>query len=163
MNEMTLHERAVLHYKKLCDALDGRNWKCDKNDSSLMILTTAKSNHLIIYMPLMIDEPKQCIELRSVLPFPVNKDKRIDMAIAVNALNASMKDGCFRFRMSNGELSFLMSQSYADSVLSDAFVDYMLSKACFYIEKYNCDLYELGQGRKTLEQFLGLDEGTAEE
>ncbi|MBR6742530.1 MAG: hypothetical protein IKM09_03700, partial [Clostridia bacterium] len=92
--------------------------------------------------------------LISHMPFVIHEDKRLDVAIAVTALNNRLVDGCFDYDIKSGHMFFRMTNSFIDSRLDEEVFAYMLFCACKTIDDYNDKFLMLDKGMLSLEQFL---------
>ena len=92
--------------------------------------------------------------LISHLPFVVQEDRRLDMAVAISAINNHLVDGCFDYNLVNGHIFFRMTNSILESKLSEDVFTYLLLCSCKTIDDFNEKLMMLARGMVTLEQFL---------
>ena len=101
-----------------------------------------------------IDSDRKLVRLRSVLPFKVKEDKRIDAAIAVQAANYRMVDGGFDYDVTDGEVAFRMAHSYKDCQVEAELFQYMIGCSVAMVSKYSVKFLGISTGILSLEDFL---------
>ena len=92
--------------------------------------------------------------LLSHLPFVIPEDKRMEMAIAVGAVNFALSDGCFDYNIASGQLFFRMTNAFMDCVLSEEVFEYMLFVSCRIIDEYNDKFFMISKDLLPIDQFL---------
>ena len=105
---------------------------------------------LIIY----VDAERRLIMLISHLPFAIQEDKRLDVAIGVTAINNVLVNGCFDYDVATGNMIFRMTNSFIDSVIGEDTIKYMLFCSCQTVDEYNDKLLMLAKGMLSIEQLL---------
>lgn len=91
------------------------------------------------------------------MPFVVSDDKRIDVAVAVSAVNNLLVDGCFDYDIKSGHMFFRLTNSYIDSTLGEDVFQYMLSCACVMVDRYSDKFLALDKGAITIADFITKD------
>ena len=152
MAEMNVPAQAV--YGLICQTLDAHDWKYQKNEEKLMISCSARGDDLPMELHLRVEEERSVIMLFSQMPFAIQEDKRLDLAIAVTAINNMLADGCFDYNIADGGLFFRMTNSFIDSIPGPAVVEHMLFGACRMIDEYNDKFLMLAKGMLSMENFL---------
>ena len=147
-------QNAIDVHGTFCRVLDRRNWKYTKNEEKLSIDFGARGDDLLMDFKVRVDAQMELVMLVSHMPFVVSEDKRLEVALAVSAVNNRLVDGCFDYDLMSGNIFFRMTSSYIGSSLSRDVFDYMISCACYTIDEYNDKLLLLTKGMTTLEQFL---------
>ena len=94
----------------------------------------------------------------SKLPFVIQEDKRIDVALAVSMVNNQLVDGSFDYDITSGKLLYRMTNSFIESKLSKEVFDYMLFVAFHTIDEYNDKFLMLAKGYISVEQFLSAND-----
>ncbi len=146
--------QAKLVYQTFCNALDHNEWKYKKDDEKLRIECGAQGEDLPMEFNITADADRQLLMLLSHLPFAIAEDKRLDIAVAVSAVNNLLVDGCFDFDLGSGHMFFRITNSFMDSTLSEDVCIELLYKACKTIDAYNDKLLMVSKGMLTIEQFL---------
>ena len=146
--------RAQKTYETLCAALDAQNWKYKRDDEHLRIESGAQGDDLPMDFFITVDADRQILRLISRLPFVISEDKRLDLAIAANAVNNCLVDGSFDFDLSTGRVYFRLTSSFIESDIGQDLIIYMLMVACHTIDEYNDKFLMLGKGMMKIEDFL---------
>lgn len=141
-------------YDTLCETLDKRDWKYEKYIEDLVITFTASGNDLPMNFVLKIDEDRQLIRLLSFLPFEVNEDKRMEMAIATCAATYGLPDGSFDYDITEGKISFRLTATFRESKIGEALFDYLVICSGVIVDRYNDKFFALSKGYMSLEDFL---------
>lgn len=151
---MDKHERALAVFQTICEAFRAHGWEHERYDDRLLIESGAQGLDLPMNLTVRVAEEGEFVILLSKLPFVTEEDKRIDMAIAVSAVNNLLYDGSFDYDVTNGQLVFRLTESYIDSSLSRRVFEHMLFGACKIVDRFNDKLMMLAAGRISLEQFI---------
>lgn len=143
-------------FETLCQALDAIQWRYQKNEEKLVIACGVSSEDLPIDLVVQVDKDRCAAILLSKMAFAIREDRRLDMAVAIAAVNNRLVHGCFDYSLTEGRIFFRLTNSFIDSVLSKEVFIYMLACATSTVDDYNDKLMMLGKGLITLEQFLEL-------
>lgn len=146
--------QAQAAFRTFCQTMDNLNWKYKKDDEKLSVESGAQGDDLPIKLTIDCDADRGLVFLISHLPFVIQEDKRLDVAIAVSAINNVLVDGCFDYDVTNGHMFFRMTSSFIDSTLGEELFAYMLFCSCQTIDKYNDRFLMISKGMMTIEQFL---------
>ena len=154
MAEQKNLEQAQAAFATLCQALDKHEWHYKKNEEELTIESGAQGDDLPMEITVKIDPNRDLVLLISHIPFVIQDDKRLDVAIAVSAVNNALVDGCFDYDISSGHMFFRMTNSFLESKLSEDVFMYMLLCSCQTIDEYNDKFLMLAKGMVSIQQFL---------
>ena len=154
MAEINKLELAKTTYDNLCRTLDAQNWNYKKIEEKLMIECGAQGDDLPIELTVKVDPDRMLVMTFSHLPFVIQEDKRLEVAIAVSAINNALANGCFDYNVTNGHMFFRLSNSFMESVLGAETFKYMIFGSCQIVDEYNDKLLMLSKGMLTIEQFL---------
>jgi len=154
MDELKKLEQAKSAFETLCQTLDKNEWSYRKDEEKLSIECGAQGEDLPMEITVKVDAERMIVRLFSHIPFVVQEDKRIDVAIAISAINNSLVDGCFDYDIATGHIFFRMTNSYIESKISDEVFAYMLYLSCHVIDEFNDKLLMLAKGMVSMEQFL---------
>lgn len=149
-----LNQLALDTFATLCQALDNNDWKYKKDEEELVIECGAQGDDLPMDINIHVDAERNVVLLFSRLPFVIQEDKRLDVAIAVSAVNNVLADGCFDYDVTNGRMYFRMTNSFIESKLSQEVFAYMLYCSCQTIDEYNDKFLMLAKGMLDMEKFL---------
>lgn len=147
-------ERAQKVYGTLCSTLDSHEWHYKKNEEKLSIDCGAQGEDLPMEITIKVDAERQLIMLLSHLPFVISEDKRLDVAIAVSAVNNKLVDGSFDYDIAAGHMFFRMTSSFIESDIGNELFTYMLMVSCHTIDEYNDKFLMLGKGMMSIEDFI---------
>ncbi len=142
-------------FETLCRTLDKHEWKYSKDEEKLMIECGAQGDDLPMKITVMVDASRSLIMLLSHIPFVIQEDKRLDLAVAVSAVNNRLVDGSFDYDVIKGNMCFRMTNSYIESVIGEEVISYMLFCSCQTIDEYNDKFLMLAKGIVSIEQFIG--------
>ncbi len=146
--------QAKAAFSTLCQALDKHEWHYEKEEEKLSIECGAQGEDLPMKITVKVDADRRLIMLLSHLPFVIQEDKRLDVAIAVSAINNALVDGCFDYDVASGHMFFRMTNSFLESTISEEVFTYMLFCSCQTIDEYNDKFLMLAKGMISIEQFL---------
>lgn len=147
-------ERAQKVYGTLCSTLDSHEWHYKKDEEKLSIDCGAQGEDLPMEITIKVDAERQLIMLLSHLPFVISEDKRLDVAIAVSAVNNKLVDGSFDYDIADGHMFFRMTSSFIESEIGNELFTYMLMVSCHTIDEYNDKFLMLGKGMMSIEDFI---------
>lgn len=147
-------ERAQKVYGTLCSTLDSHEWHYKKDEEKLSIDCGAQGEDLPMEITIKVDAERQLIMLLSHLPFVISEDKRLDVAIAVSAVNNKLVDGSFDYDIADGHMFFRMTSSFIESEIGNDLFTYMLMVSCHTIDEYNDKFLMLGKGMMSIEDFI---------
>ena len=154
MAEQKISEQARAVFATLCGALDKNEWHYRKDEEDLSIECGAQGDDLPMEITIKVDAERMLVMLLSHLPFVIQEDKRLDVAIAVSAINNMLVDGCFDYDVASGNMLFRMTNSFLESKLGEDVFTYMLLCSCQTIDEYNDKFLMLAKGMISIEQFL---------
>ncbi|MCI6245715.1 MAG: YbjN domain-containing protein [Eubacterium sp.] len=141
-------------FDTLCRALDNHNLKYRKNPERLTIDCGAQGDDLPMDVNISVDADVMLIILLSQLPFVVQEDKRIDVAVAVSAVNNLIVDGSFDYDLRSGRMVFRMTSSFLESSVGEDVFSYMLLCSFKTIDDFNDKFLMIAKGMLPLEKFL---------
>ena len=154
-DEMNL-ELAKATFDTLCRTLDSHEWRYRVKEGELALTCGAQGDDLPMELNLEVDAGRTLVLLTSHLPYVVQEDKRLDVAVAVSAINHARVDGSFDYDVASGHTFFRMTNSYIESNLGEDVFTYLLFCACQTIDEYNDKLLMLSKGIISVEKFLQL-------
>ena len=154
MSEQLIATQAKDTYETLCHTLDALEWSYNKCEEDLRIECYARGEDLPIDITVRVDAERMLVLLISNIPFVVGEDKRLDVAIAVSAINNMLVDGSFDFNIATGQMFFRMTNSFIESKLSESVFAYMLYCSCETVDAYNDKLLMIAKGMLSMESFL---------
>lgn len=156
MAEQKKLEQAKNTFSTLCQALDKHEWYYKKNEEKLSIECGVQGDDLPMEITVKVDVDRMLMILISHMPFVIREDKRLDVAIAVSAINNALVDGCFDYDIASGNMFFRMTNSFLESKIGEDVFTYMLYCSCQTIDEYNDKLLMLAKGMISVEQFLSM-------
>jgi hypothetical protein len=136
----------------LCKMLDDSEMKYKKD--GMIISFSAEGDDLPVNVTIKVDDEVMLVKLFSHLPLTVPEDKRLDVAIAVNAINYALSDGSFDYDLRTGRLIFRLTNSFMDTELSESVFAYMVFYSFSMVDEYNDKLFMMAKGMLSLDEFL---------
>ncbi len=150
-------ERARAAYEAFAKGLEAMDWKFSRKDEDMVIKCGARGDDLPIDLFIKMFERLQLVQVFSPLPFTVKEDKRLDMAVAMAAVNNKIVDGCFELDISDGTALFRMTYRYPDELPNAEVVQYLMLCTCQTVDEYNDKFLMLAKGMLSLEQFIAAE------
>ena len=147
-------KQAQATFATLRQAFDRHGWHYKMDEEKLAIECTAQGDDLPMQIDVRVDADRMLVLLFSHLPFIIQENKRIDVAIAVSAVNNALVDGSFDYDFSSGHMFFRMTNSFIESEISEEVFSYMLFCSCQTIDEYNDKFLMLSKGLISINQFL---------
>lgn len=147
-------KQAKVAYDTLCEMLNEHKWHYEEDKENLVISCGAQGEDLPIKFLIRVDAERQIIALMSYLPFSIPEDKRVDIALAVSAINYVLADGSFDFNFVDGTLLFRMTSSFRASLLGKDVFEYLLFVACKTVDDYNDKFLMIIKEKMSLEDLL---------
>ena len=141
-------------YKLLCDMLDQRKVRYEKNDKDLIVRFEMAGEKLPIRILMLVDKNRNLLKVLSPLPFVVPEDKRQDMAFVVNALNNQLPEGNFDYECTTGRIGFKITSCFEDCEISARVPEYLLFLAGSVVDQFNEKLLAFSKGTVSFEQVL---------
>jgi len=147
-------KKAQTIFETLCKYLDENEWKYEKKEDEFQIECSVQGEDFPIEISIRVDPSRMLILVISHLPFVIKEEKRLDVAVAISAINDMLIDGCFDYNITSGNIFFRMSNSFIDSEIGGELFHYLIACSCHTIDEYNDKLLMLGKGMISVEQFL---------
>lgn len=154
MAELKKLEQAKTVFADICRFLENNQWHYKKDEERLTIECGARGEDLPIDLNIQVDADRLLVMIMSHIPFVINEDKRLEVALGICAINNILVDGCFDYDVNSGSMFFRMTNSFVDSKLGNEAYHYLIICACQTIDEYNDKLLMLAKGMLSVEQFL---------
>lgn len=154
MAEVNNIAQAKATFDTLCQALEHHEWHYEKDEEKLSIECGAQGEDLPMEITIKVDAERMLIMVLSHMPFVIQEDKRLEVAIAVSAINNALVDGCFDYDVASGHMFFRMTNSFLESTVGEEVFSYLLFCSCQTIDEYNDKFLMLAKGMISIEQFL---------
>ena len=146
--------QAKTAYDTLCEMLKEREWHYESDEDNFTIMCGARGEDLPMEIRVQVDPERLIVTLLSQMPFSVPEDKRVEMALAVSAVNYALVDGSFDYNFVDGTLLFRMTSSYRESLVGKDMFEYMLYVSCKTIDDYNDKFLMIIKEKMTLEDLV---------
>lgn len=141
-------------YQTLCDAIERRNWKFNKDEDELVVKFGVSGDDLPMDFLIVVDAERQLIRLLSPMPYKMSEGKRLEGAVATCVASYGMVDGNFDYDLSDGEIVFRMTASFRESIIGDGLFQYMISCSCAMVDKYNDQFLAIDKGVMSIDDFI---------
>lgn len=154
MDEQKKLEQAKETFATVCSVLDRMEVHYDKREEDLRALFSARGEDLPLDISIKVDVERQVVLLVSAIPFSIQEDRRLELAVAISAVNYLIIDGCFDYDIKTGDVWFRFTNSFFDSKLDGEVFEYMLHLTFSIVDKYNDKFLMLAKGMISLDKFL---------
>lgn len=154
MNEQEKMRNAKETYSGFCSMLDKRGYHYERDDEKLAIHTSFRGDDLSMPLTVRVTPNAQLISIFSQMPFVIKREKIGEVALALCAVNDSIVDGSFDFKIDDGRVLFRIAHAFDGSVLGEEAFEYMLNCSVSTIDRFNDKLSDLNDGRMPLDQFI---------
>lgn len=141
-------------FQTLCEALDRREWKYDKDEEKLIVDISVSGDDIPMRLLFIIDADRQLVRILSPLPFKMSEAKRMDGAIAACVASYGMADGSFDYDISDGTIYYRMTASFMGSVIGEGLLQYLISCSCAMVDLYNDKFLALDKGMMDIAEFI---------
>ena len=153
MDELNMAKAREM-YDVLCRMMDNKGWHYEKEEEDLIVKSGVKGNDFPIEFIIRVNPRNELVSFFSKLPFNVEEDKRIDVALAICAVNYWLADGSFDYDLSDGSILFRLTSSYKESTLGEALFEYMVIVSAATVDNYNDKFFMMSKGMMTYQQFI---------
>lgn len=154
MSEEMRMEQAKKVYEQLIQYFDARNYNYEKAEDQLAIVTGVQGEDIPIRLIYRVIPRLGAIHVYSPFRTQVSQDRSLDVAVALNVINARISFGAFALNSEDGTVFYRMSQKYDENLISKEVFDYLLDGAVMMIDSYNQDIEAFITGATDLEFFL---------
>ena len=145
-------------YTTLCEVLDHKQWKYEKDEKDLLTVHfLVRGDDIPMEFILIVDAENQLISLVSPLPFKMSESKRIDGAVATCVASYGLGDGSFDYDISDGKIMFRMTASFRESLIGEELFHYMISCSCATVDEYNDKFLAIDKGLLSITDFIEND------
>ncbi len=141
-------------FETLCSTLDGIGFKYDAKPEDLLIISGMAGDDFPIKFLIRINPDAELISFISFLPFDISEEKRVELAVAICAVNNRLLDGSFDFDLDDGAISFRLTSSYRESNIGKELFIYTIAIATKVVDEFNDKFFMINKGMMSLEQFL---------
>lgn len=146
--------QAVEVYHTIRHVLEEKHWHYSHDDEALTVACSAQGDDLPMELFVKVDAARMLTMVISHQPFVVPEDKRLDVAIAVSAVNNVLADGSFDYNIVTGHIFFRMTNSFIDSLVGEDLFTYMIFASCQIIDQFNDKFLQIAGGTLSVQEFL---------
>ena len=140
-------------YNSLCEMLDEKNVRYDKQQDDLIISFITGGDDIPMQFLVKVDAERELIRVLSPIPVTFGEEKRVEGAIATCHATYTLADGSFDYDFQTGKVLFRLTSSYMDSLISKNLFEYMIIIAIHTVDKYNDKFFMLAKGQMSIEEF----------
>ena len=141
-------------YDLLCKMFDNREWQYEKIEKELMIKSSLDGDNFPIEFDMRVIPECEIVSFLSWLPIKISKEKRMDMALTVCAVNNRLVAGSFDYNMLSGEIAFRFTTCYQGSILSEELLEDMIMISWALIDEYSDKFFTIANNTMTLQEFI---------
>lgn len=139
----------------VCEALDENKWTYDRLDDENRVTFSVTGDDLPMRFNIIADDSSEMIIFHTFLfDFLVPEEKRLEFAVAVTAVNYSLKTGCFDFDINEGNVLFRQNQVYTGCDFSASTVHALLGATLHLVDRYNDRFFALAKGLMSYNDFI---------
>lgn len=151
---MTKKERAEAVFKCFCNYLDSENLKYQKDEEKRTIVLQMTGEDFPMTTLFAVEEEAERTFIYSKMPFEIQKEKLVDIVMAVNYINQVLAIGTFCVDVNDLTCSFESNEIFTGlSGFSAAYAERVIMVAFSAIEKYNDKLFAVNKGLMTVKDF----------
>ncbi|MCI8458560.1 MAG: YbjN domain-containing protein [Clostridia bacterium] len=151
---MTDGERATAAYNAIVRFMTEAKLHYESNEDTREIFVTITGADFPVSLLFTVNEQLQRVETYCELPFAVRKEKAVDMAVALAAVNARIAYGKFCLYFDKGLCTFENTEYITDlEGFSAAYGRAIVAPAYAIADEYNDKLYALNKGLLPLKEF----------
>lgn len=143
-------KQAKTVFDSICKMLDEQGLNYQKNEEQYDIFCDVVGEDLPINILINVKQEGNLVALMTKLPFVIPKEKKVDIAIAVNVINLMLTNGNFDFDFTTGNLYFKMTQNTMESLISKNVFEYMFYVSCKVVDDYNDKLLMITKTKMTI-------------
>ena len=144
-------------YNSLCEMLDEKNVRYDKQQDDLIISFITGGDDIPMQFLVKVDAERELIRVLSPIPVTFGEEKRVEGAIATCHATYTLADGSFDYDFQTGKVLFRLTSSYMDSLISKNLFEYMIIIAIHTVDKYNDKFFMLAKGQMSIEEFCNQE------
>lgn len=144
-------------YNSLCEMLDEKNVRYDKDQDDLIISFITGGDDIPMQFLVKVDAERELIRVLSPIPVTFGEEKRVEGAIATCHATYTLADGSFDYDFQTGKVLFRLTSSYMDSLISKNLFEYMIIIAIHTVDKYNDKFFMLAKGQMSIEEFCNQE------
>lgn len=123
--------------KTLCEALDDKGWRYEKDEEEMTVSCKVKGDDFPMHLQIRILAEKQLVVLHSFMSFSVPENRRKAIAVAISVANDGLHLGGFDYKYSDGTILYRITASFMESLLGKGLFTEMIDRACYTIDEYN--------------------------
>ena len=157
MTESEKMQLAQEVYDNLCEALDRRDWKYEKFPDDLTIRFTSVGDDLPMDFIVIVDGYRQLLRVMSPVPIDVNKNKRLDLAVATCVASYGLTDGSFDYDITTGVIFFRLTACFRNSTVGDGLFEYLVGISSAIVDKYNDQFLAISKGLLSVDDFIASE------
>lgn len=126
----------------------------DFKDDMHLMKCKITGDDLTMQLNIVVRADQQVAAVYSPMPFDVPEDKRLEMAVAITAVNYGLYEGSFDYDIKTGNIVFRLSNCFKGGAFNETLPEHMIFRSLRIVDHYNDKLLVLANGTITLERFL---------
>lgn len=156
MTDAKLLKRAQKLYDTICQTLDNRNWKYEKDENNLLIGFGVNGDDIPMAFVIVVDPERQLIRCLCRLDTKFENEYIGLGNIACCYFTYMLADGSFDYDFMGNTVTFRITASFMDSIISEDLINYLIDTACNTVDDYNHHFDALAKGDMTLEELFEI-------
>lgn len=148
-------QRAAEAFKAITDFMDEAKLKYEADNEKNVCFVTVTGDDFPVTLMFTVSAAQQRVETYSQIPFEIKKEKAVDIAMALAAINCRIAYGKFCLYMDKGLCTYENSE-YITSLegFTSAYGKALVAPAYSIVEEYNDKLYSINKGLLSVKDFL---------
>ena len=148
-------ERATAVVKAITDYMDEAKLKYEADREKNTVFITITGDDFPVTLMFSVSAEKARVETYSQLPFEIKKEKAVDVAMAIAAINARIAYGKFCLYFDKGLCTYENSE-YLTGLegFSSEYGKALVVPAYSIVEEYNDKLFAVNKGMMSVKDFL---------
>lgn len=148
-------QKATAVITAITDYMDETKLKYDADHEKNTVFITVTGDDFPVTLMFSVNAENNRVETYSRLPFEIKKEKAVDVAMAIAAINARIAYGKFCLYFDKGVCSY-ENNEYLTGVegFSSEYGKVLVATAYSIIEEYNDKLFAVNKGLMSVKDFL---------
>ena len=147
-------DKAKKIYNSLVKSLKEIEWNFSQNDEGLSTYSTMGTDDFPVDMYMKVFPELEIISLSSEIPFVIPEDKKINIIVAINLINAKINIGNFEYNDQNKKIVYRLSTSYIGlEEVTKELANSLIFAIGSIVDKYNDKFFMLIKGKLSLKDF----------
>ncbi len=137
------------NFDMICSVFEENEWPYEKTDDSILLKYSENMS-----ISLRVDAKREIVLVSYKLPVKTPEDKRVDLAIATNAINYRLALGHFVYNFVTGDIEYRSVSSFHGKTISKDVLIGEVKAAEDIIDEYNYQFLKIAKDLLSTKEFL---------